>query len=104
MRHRLPCLRPTPLAATWPIATIPRRDGAELRIEVQQARGGFPYVSCRLWVPGAVGCQRPLRNGGFGLRRHEIAPLVEALKRAGQCVDELSVTVARRGPSSQWQR
>ena len=69
------------------LATLPRDDGSELRIEWQRVpRDGRPVtdavVSLRLWRPDGDGDRVPGGGRGFSLRDHELQPVIAALVEA----------------------
>ena len=78
------------------LATIPRDDGRELRVEMATDQFGHRYLTLHVWMHRADGTV-PLSRAGFTLRRAEVGPLMRALERAGEV---FAVTRAER----RWQR
>lgn len=63
------------------LATFPRGDGEELRVEPAEFRGA-PFVSMRTWFRGSLGTWHPTRKG-VSLRLRELPELVRVLGDAG---------------------
>src|SRR4051812_17372806 len=69
------------------LATIPRKEGEQLRIRLKEFRGSR-FVWIQPWSPGADGRLWPIRGKGVSLRLGELADVVNALHRVDELVGQ----------------
>ena len=83
-RHRRGPTDPAMLTLMKRLATLPRRDGDEKRIELQQPPNGPPVVACRVWrrTGGGDGDLSPLAGHGLAFRNGELATVIGAFVEA----------------------
>ena len=83
-RHRRGPTDPAMLTLVRRLATLPRQDGDETRIELQQPPNGPPVVACRVWrrTGGGDGDWSPLAGHGLAFRNGELATVIGAFVEA----------------------
>jgi len=63
------------------LATIPRRDGDELRVNWSEYQG-HNFVNLRVWREGSEGQWYPVKEMGLTIRRAELADFAEGVGKA----------------------
>jgi hypothetical protein len=81
------------------LATFPRGDGAEMRVNLSEYQGK-PFVSLRLWERDQDGAWWPVKGKGCSVRMNEAGELAEVLAgvAAGQGVATNARPSARDDP------
>jgi hypothetical protein len=77
------------------LATLPRNQGEELRINLAEY-DGRPYLALRIWARGSDGNLWPVKGKGGSIRVAEIDEVIDALNRAREILAERSPEPARR--------
>ncbi len=81
----LPEPRPAPQETGERLATLPRGQGEELRVSLDEYQGRA-YVGLRVWAMGLDGAWWPTKRG-CSVRVRELAEVAQALMRARDLVE-----------------
>lgn len=80
------------------LATFPRGDGEELRVNLAEYNG-YPYLALRVWTAGPGGQWWPVKGKGVSIRLREVAGLAEALTAVAEWIADTRGP-DRRGPTT----
>lgn len=77
------------------LATLPRNQNEELRINLAEYNGR-PFIGLRIWAKGSDGNFWPVKGKGLSIRVAEIDEVIDALGQAREILAEQASGTAER--------